>query len=136
MKGKIVVSYDLGLQKKLIDIYCDSSIRGHFRVNATVKRVGGLFYWERQHKHIRQYMKECNVCQMIKTENVLSLILVQPLPIPQAPFNDISMDFIKGLLKSNGKDVIYVMVDRFGKCVHFIAIAHTLILLLLWLLFS
>jgi hypothetical protein len=29
-----------------------------------------------------------------------------------------------------------VMVDRFGKCVHFIAIAHTLILLLLWLLFS
>jgi len=136
MKGKIIVSYDLGLQKKLIDIYCDSSIRGHFRVNATVKRVGGLFYWERQHKHIRQYMKECNVCQMIKTENVLSLILVQPLPIPQAPFNDISMDFIKGLLKSNGKDVIYVMVDRFGKCVHFVAIARNPILLLLWLQFS
>ena len=136
MKGKIIVSYDLGLQKKLIDIYCDSSIRGHFRVNATVKRVGGLFYWERQHKHIRQYMKECSVCQRIKTENVLSLILLQPLPIPQAPFNDINMDFIEGLLKSNGKDVIYVMVDRFGKCVHFVAIARSPILLLLWLQFS
>jgi len=81
-------------------------------------------------------MKECSVCQRNKTENVLSLILLQPLPIPQAPFNDISMDFIKGLFKSNGKDVIYVMVDKFGKYVHFVTIAHTPILLLLWLLFS
>jgi hypothetical protein len=44
MKGKIVVSYDLGLQKKLIDICCDSSITGHSRVSATVKRVGSLLY--------------------------------------------------------------------------------------------
>jgi hypothetical protein len=81
-------------------------------------------------------MKECSVCQRNKTENVLSLILLQPLPIPQGPFNDISMDFNEGLLKSNGKDVIYVMVDKFGKYVHFVAIVHTPILLLLWLLFS
>ena len=34
------------------------------------------------------------------------------------------MDFIEGLFKSNGKNVFYVMIDIFGKYVHFIVIAH------------
>ncbi|KAH0710507.1 hypothetical protein KY285_011873 [Solanum tuberosum] len=37
---------------------------------------------------------------------------------------DISLDFIEGLPKSKGKDVILVVVDIFSKSGHFIAIAH------------
>jgi hypothetical protein len=36
--------------------------------------------------------------------------LLQPLPIPFAPFIDISMDFIDGLPKLEGKKVILVVV--------------------------
>ncbi|WVZ56374.1 hypothetical protein U9M48_006918 [Paspalum notatum var. saurae] len=41
-----------------------------------------------------------------------------------AAWQDISMDFIKGLPSSDGYNVILVVMDRFTKCAHFIAIKH------------
>jgi hypothetical protein len=48
--------------------------------------------------------------------------LLQPLPIPKQKLESISMDFITGLSKVQGKDCIYVSVDRLTKFAHFYAI--------------
>jgi hypothetical protein len=61
-KGKIVVGRDLELQSKLISLYHNSVVGGHSGVTATTKRVGSLFYWKGQHKHIRQFVRECSTC--------------------------------------------------------------------------
>jgi hypothetical protein len=50
--------------------------------------------------------------------------ILQPLPIPITPFIDISMNFIEGLPKSEGKEVILVVVDRFNKYAHLMALSH------------
>lgn len=49
--------------------------------------------------------------------------LLQPLEIPTQSWTDISLDFIEGLPKSQRKDVILV-VDRFTKYAHFLALQH------------
>jgi hypothetical protein len=57
-------------------------------------------------------------------EIIKTLGLLQPLAIPSQCWEEVSMDFITGLLKSEGKSVIMVIVDRLTKYTHFCALSH------------
>lgn len=69
-------------------------------------------------------MRRCDICQRYKTENVAYPGLLQPLPIPNRIWEEISMDFIDGLPSSQGCTAIWVLVDRLSKYAHFIPLAH------------
>lgn len=75
-------------------------------------------------REIQAYVRDCSVCQRQKNDQAATPGLLQPLPIPGRIWQDISMDFVEGLPKSNGKRVILVIVDRLSKCAHFLALAH------------
>jgi hypothetical protein len=50
--------------------------------------------------------------------------LLQPIPIPESVWRDLSMDFIEGLPKSQGYSVILVVVDKLTKFAHFLPVKH------------
>jgi len=123
-KGKVVVGNNTTLRSPIIFLFNNSVVGGHSRITVTSKILGNLFYWNGQQKHIKQHARECNVFQRNKHENMESPGLLQPLPIPIAPFIDISMDFVEGLPKSEGKYAIMVIVDHFSKYAHCVALSH------------
>ena len=66
------------------------------------------------------YIRNCYKCQRFKTSRDREHGLIQPLPIPQKRWQNISMDFIVGLPQSEGHNAIFVVVDRLTKERHYI----------------
>ena len=69
-------------------------------------------------KEVQHYIRNC------KCDTFAPFGLLQPLPIPTEVWLNISMDFTKGLSKSQGKEVLWVVVDQLSKYAHFIALSH------------
>jgi hypothetical protein len=69
------------------------------------------------------HIKECNTFQANKDEHTHPTGLIQPLPILKHKWESISMDFITGFPKAQGKDCIFMVVDRLTKFAHFFSIA-------------
>jgi transposase InsO family protein len=75
-------------------------------------------------KDVETWVTECPVCQRSKHEHCQYPGILDPLPVPDMAWTHISMDFVEGLPKSQGKDVIMVVVDRFTKYAHFVPLSH------------
>ena len=66
------------------------------------------------------------MCLQTKTIHQLLTRELHPLPIPDAPWDTTSIDFIVQLPESNGKDAIMVVVDSMTKWSHFVSTVTTL----------
>jgi hypothetical protein len=75
-------------------------------------------------QQLRTFIKNCDTCQRHKAANTKPAGLLQPLPIPEHVWSDISMDFIDGLPSSYGRTTIFVVVDRLSKYGHFTPLKH------------
>ncbi|KAL4378527.1 hypothetical protein GQ457_02G026490 [Hibiscus cannabinus] len=72
-------------------------------------------------RDVERFCEHCVTCKKAKSK-VQPHGMYIPLPIPDSPWIDISMDFVLGLPRTrNGRDSIFVVVDRFSKIAHFIS---------------
>jgi hypothetical protein len=122
--GVIWIGDNSALRTKLITALHDSAVGGHSGVHATYHRVKKMFWWKGLKNDVTLFVAQCQVCQQAKSERVHPPGLLQPLPIPTGAWEDVSMDFVEGLPKSEGFDTILVVVDRFSKYAHFISLKH------------
>jgi len=123
-QGQVWIGNNSALQTKLIAVCHSSAIGGHSGVAATYYKLKKHFAWKGMKHQVEDFVKQCAICQQSKHVHHHPLGLLQPLPIPDGIWQDLSMDFIEGLPKSEGFSVILVVVDRFTKYAHFIPIRH------------
>jgi Integrase zinc binding domain len=109
------------LRAQILHDHHDSPIAGHQGMERTYSAVHAHFYWPRMNNDVRDYIKSCDSCQRIKASQQVPAGLLQPLPIPLRPWEQVSMDFITQLpATKTGHDAIVVFVDTFSKMVHFV----------------
>ena len=124
-KGRIYVGSSTDLRNNIFQALHASVLGGHSGIRVTYHKIKKLFYRPKLKATVTQLIAHCPICQISKTERVPYPGLLNPLQIPKTKWSEISLDFVEGLPKSKGKDVILVVVDRLTKYAHFIPMSHT-----------
>ncbi|WVZ70349.1 hypothetical protein U9M48_019024 [Paspalum notatum var. saurae] len=84
------------------------------------------FWWYGMKRAVAEYVAVCDTCQHVKAEHQRRAGLLQPLKILEWKWEEISMDFIVGLPRTQkGYNSIWVVVDRLTKVAHFIPVNTT-----------
>lgn len=120
--SQIWIAENSALRTKLIAALHASALGGHSGIQPTYQRLKRVFYWKGMKADVESFIRQCATCQQAKHELIHPAGLLQPLPIPDGVWQDLTMDFIEGLPKSEGHDTILVVVDRFSKYAHFMSL--------------
>ena len=85
------------------------------------------YSWPSLCADVQQFCKSYVTCMRSKPQHHKPYGSLKQLPIPEQPWNSISIDFIEKLLSSSGFDTILVIVDWLNKQAIFIPAHDTII---------
>ncbi|KAD5961527.1 hypothetical protein E3N88_13000 [Mikania micrantha] len=122
--NRLVISANSKFLPVLLHEFHTTPTGGHSGYYRTYRRMAANLYWAGMTATVKQYVRECEVCQRCKAATTAPAGLLQPLNIPNVIWEELSMDFISGLPRSKGFTVILVVVDRLSKYAHFIPLKH------------
>ncbi len=110
---RLAVPPDQELKRRIMHAYHDG-LMAHPGHDETVRKVLDWFYWPRAKGWIKQYIKECTMCQQNKNLTHQTCIPLYKIMVPDGapPFTQIAMDLITGLPKSRGYNSILTIIDH------------------------
>jgi hypothetical protein len=121
-KDQIYLVPESTLKGKIMKVCHDSSAARHQGYFKTYRKIRERFSWKGLKDDVLKHIQECTTCQQNKSEQTHPSRLLHPLPIPEQKCESISMDFIRGLPRVQGRECIFVVVDRLTKIAHFFSI--------------
>ena len=120
--GRIIVPNFVPLRGIILDEAHAATSSGHFGRDKTLQTVARLYWWPTMSSDVAAYCASCITCQQMKTRRGAKYGELQPLPVPDLPWQDITLDFVFGLPTTRtGNNGVLVVCDRFSKAAHFIA---------------
>jgi hypothetical protein len=107
--------------KNLVLREAHSSI--HPRGNKMYQYLKLYYWWYGTNHDITEYTALCDTYQRVKIEHQRPARLLQPLKVPEWKWEEIGMDFIVGLPRTQKSyDSIWVIVHRLTKVAKFILV--------------
>ena len=113
------------LREALLKEAHSRGLAGHFGQDKTFHILFSRYHWPQLRKDTNNFVKRCIICQTTKGTST-NARLYSPLPIPTTIWEDLSIDFVLELPKTQRQhDAIMVVVDRFDKMAHFLPYKKT-----------
>ncbi|CAN6712631.1 unnamed protein product [Malus baccata var. baccata] len=120
-ENKMYVPNNEELKKEILDEAHCSAYAMHPGGTKMYHTIRPFYYWPGMKREIADYVSRCIICQQVKAERKKPFGRMQPLPVPQWKWENITMDFVYKLPRTrNGFDGIWVIVDQLTKSAHFI----------------
>jgi hypothetical protein len=125
-KGRICVPSIMELKDKILREAHESTYSIHPGGNKMYHDLKATYWWYGMKRDVAEYVALCDTCQRVKAAHQRHAGLLQPLQVPEWKWEEIAMDFIVGLPRTqSGYDSIWVIVDRLTKVAHFIPVKTT-----------
>lgn len=115
----VVVPNDSDLKREIIMRAHADPLSGHPGRDRTLELVRRTFTWPNVARDVADVVAQCDSCQRNKSATGKPGGTLMPLPVPDQPWQSVSMDFVVGLPKTRRQhDSLCVFVDRLTKMVH------------------
>ena len=107
-KGRLVIPAASEWVTQFLQEFHSTPIGGHSGFLRTYKRIASNLFWTGMKADIMKYVAECIICQQHKYQATSPAGL---LVLPTAVWEDVSLDFVSGLPRSQGYDTLLVVLD-------------------------
>ncbi len=114
-QGKVVVPDVDCLRTHLIREVHDQISTAHPGRDKTYKLLKDRYFWKGMLANVDRYVRNCHPCRRSSSHRDKIPGLLQPLPVPDRPWQHLSMDFASFNKDKHGYDNVLVIMDRLSK---------------------
>jgi hypothetical protein len=101
------------LKDKILRKAHESAYSIHLGGNKMCHDLKATYWWYGMKWDVADYVALCDMCQRVNAKHQQPARLLQPLQVPKWKWEEIVMDFIVGLPRTqSGYDSIWVIMDR------------------------
>ena len=100
-------------------------ILGHLGFQKTLEYIQKYYWWSTMVKDMEKFISSCETCQTTKWTTQRMPGLLHQLPIPDAPWTSIAMDFVGPFPKNLDSNYLWVIVCQLTSQVHLVPIKTT-----------
>lgn len=114
-RGRVIVPDINYLRTHLIREVHDPISTAHPGRDKTYRLLKDRYYWKGMLADVDRYVRNCHPCRRASSPRDKTPGLLQPLPVPERPWQHISMDFVSFNKDKHGYDNVLVIIDRLSK---------------------
>jgi len=117
IEGRIYIPNNRKIKEEILKENHDLPNMGHPGQHRMLEVIKRIYWWPGLKEDIKKYIQGCFKCQQNKFQYQKKAGELHPLEILEGPWQEISINIIRPLPRSNGMDAIVVIVDWFTKMI-------------------